>query len=253
MTVSKQIIEEFFIEFGIPFYPSGANSILFKSNDPQVAHEELKKSGILIRSVVDVDTYHINNGDVRSAKLFVKEYRKLLLKSFNKKVAFLDRDGTLIYEPQDTFQIDTLEQLKVLPGVITGLQKLIEQGFSLVMVTNQNGIGTEQFPKETFLKPHNALLTILAKKNIRFDRVLICPHLPADNCICRKPKLGLVTEYLEVIDKTESLFIGDRQTDVLLANAIGIKSQQMPTNGNFLNAVDSCLKLSSEAKNESTL
>lgn len=248
MVSAKETIEKFFIEFGIPFYLSGANFILFKPRNGQSVFTRLKNSGIMVRNVVDAETYRVTVGDVASATLFVEAYRKLLLKDFNNKVAFLDRDGTLINEPQDTFQVDTLEQLKILPGAITGLRKLIERGFSLVMVTNQNGIGTEEFPRDAFLKTHNALLSLFAQKDIRFDRVLICPHLPEENCTCRKPKLGLVTEYLEAIDQNVSLLIGDRQSDIVLADAMGIKSQQMPTNGNFLNAVDSCLKLFSEAK-----
>ncbi|MFH1536764.1 MAG: HAD-IIIA family hydrolase, partial [Patescibacteria group bacterium] len=90
-----------------------------------------------------------------------------------KKIAFLDRDGTLIYEPEETKQIDSLEKLKILPGVITGLKKLTKQGYKLVMISNQDGLETKSFPKKDFDKPQNEMLKIFKKNGIEFYKIFI--------------------------------------------------------------------------------
>jgi imidazoleglycerol-phosphate dehydratase/histidinol-phosphatase len=140
-----------------------------------------------------------------------------------KKVLFIDRDGTLIVEPPDQ-QIDSLQKLALLPGVIPALLKLRDAGFVFVLVSNQDGLGTPSFPRETFEEPHNFLRALLASQGIEFERELICPHFAADNCACRKPKTGLLDEYLrtESIDKAASYVIGDRETDLQLARNIGV-------------------------------
>lgn len=151
------------------------------------------------------------------------------------KYAFLDRDGTLIFEPEDTFQIDSIEKLKILDGVIEGLKKLQKQGFKLVMVTNQNGVGTSSFPTEDFEKPQAKLLEIFKENGIEFERIFVCPHLPEDNCACRKPKIGLVKKFLDEsrVDFGGSFVCGDRQTDKEFAENIGIKYVPMECNGTF--------------------
>lgn len=151
------------------------------------------------------------------------------------KYAFLDRDGTLIFEPQDTFQIDSVEKLKILPGVIEGLKKLQNQGFKLVMVTNQNGIGTLSFPTENFEKPQAKLLEIFQENGIEFERIFICPHLPVENCNCRKPKTGLVDKFFAEnnIDLEKSFFCGDRETDKEFAKNLDIQYVPMDCNGIF--------------------
>lgn len=146
-----------------------------------------------------------------------------------KKYAFVDRDGTMIVEPQDTFQIDSLDVLELLPGVIDCLKELQEDGYSLVMVSNQNGIGTPSFPQENFDIPQKAFEDILKNEGIEFDLVLVCPHFPEDNCECRKPKLGLVKDF-DDIDKENSIMIGDRDTDLEFAKNLGIRGIKIELN-----------------------
>jgi len=140
-------------------------------------------------------------------------------------VVFLDRDGTIIVEPPDE-QIDSLEKLELLPGVIEGLRLLQDKGFELVLVTNQDGLGTDRFPQASFDVPQKKLLGILQGEGITFTHVFICPHVPADQCGCRKPKTGLVTNYLKEkrLDLQRTFVIGDRETDVLFGKKIGCKT-----------------------------
>ena len=139
-------------------------------------------------------------------------------------VLFIDRDGTLIEEPDD-FQVDALEKIRLLPAVIPALLRLVNAGYRLVMVSNQDGLGTGSFPQEDFDRCQSHILALFASQGIRFDDILICPHLPNDGCTCRKPRTGLLTRLLARtdIDLERSAVIGDRQTDMQLAGNIGIR------------------------------
>ncbi len=151
------------------------------------------------------------------------------------KIAFLDRDGTLIHEPTDTKQIDSIEKLEILPGVIEGLQRLQRCGYRLVLVSNQDGMGTPSFPVADFEGAHKKFLAILEERGIVFDAAFICPHLPSDACACRKPNTGLVADFLKTtpIDREKSFVVGDRESDVQFAKNIGVRAYSMETNGRF--------------------
>ncbi len=151
------------------------------------------------------------------------------------KIAFLDRDGTLIYEPQDTGKIDSLDRLKILPGMIDGLRNLLADGYKLVMVSNQNGIGTEEFPLKSFEIPQQEFLKILSSEGVEFYKIFVCPHKLVDGCVCRKPKIGLVEEFVmsEKIDFDKSFMLGDRQTDIEFAKNLGVVGFKMITNAKF--------------------
>jgi imidazoleglycerol-phosphate dehydratase/histidinol-phosphatase len=140
-------------------------------------------------------------------------------------VAFVDRDGTIIEEPED-FQVDALDKVRLVPGVIAGLTALRDAGYRLVLVSNQDGLGTESFPRATFEPAHDFVIDLLATQGIVFDAEFICPHLPADGCNCRKPRTGLLTRYLgeNNLDLRRSCVIGDRPSDADLAANLGVRS-----------------------------
>jgi len=139
-----------------------------------------------------------------------------------KKTLFIDRDGTIIREPTDE-QIDSLDKLSFIPGAITALAKIAaETDFELVMVTNQDGLGTTSFPEENFWPAHNLVMETLAGEGARFAEVFIDRSFPADNSPYRKPGTAMLTQYLaKGVDLKNSFVIGDRQTDVELAKNLG--------------------------------
>src|ERR1041384_4212944 len=128
-----------------------------------------------------------------------------------KRVLFIDRDGTLIAEPED-FQVDSFEKLELLPGVITYLGKIsVETDFELVMVTNQDGLGTDAFPETDFYPVHDFLIQLLENEGIKFDAIYIDRSHAHENSPERKPKTGMLTKYLDGDYNLEGSFvIGDR-------------------------------------------
>ncbi len=139
-----------------------------------------------------------------------------------KKVLFIDRDGTLILEPADE-QIDSLEKLEFYPGVFTWLSKIAsDTDYELVMVTNQDGLGTDRFPENTFWPAHNKMMKSFENENIKFTQVLIDKSFPHENKPTRKPCIGMLTEFLSgKYDLENSYVIGDRLTDIELAKNLG--------------------------------
>lgn len=142
-----------------------------------------------------------------------------------KKILFIDRDGTIIKEPADE-QIDSLEKLEFLPAVLRNLYEIAKsKEYKLVMVTNQDGLGTSSFPEHTFHPAHNKMLNILENEGIIFDEILIDKTFPHEKSPNRKPEIGLVTHYLNNpnFDIQNSFVIGDRFTDIQLAKNLGCK------------------------------
>ncbi len=142
-----------------------------------------------------------------------------------KKVLFIDRDGTIIREPHD-FQVDVLEKLRFLTGAITNLAKLArETDYVLVMVTNQDGMGTDAFPESAFYPAQNFILQTLADEGVEFADVFVDRTMPHENASTRKPGTGMLTKYITgEYDLANSYVIGDRPTDVQLAKNLGAKA-----------------------------
>ena len=149
-----------------------------------------------------------------------------------RKFLFIDRDGCLIEEPADE-QIDSFEKLRLMPGVIPALLKLKSAGFRFVMVSNQDGLGTESFPQQDFDGPHQLLLQILSSQGIEFDAVHIDPSRPEDHSPNRKPGVGMLLDYLRDpgMDRARSAVIGDRETDLELAANMGLKGYRVGPEG----------------------
>ncbi|WP_106828294.1 bifunctional histidinol-phosphatase/imidazoleglycerol-phosphate dehydratase HisB [Parabacteroides pacaensis] len=143
-----------------------------------------------------------------------------------KRALFIDRDGTLVVEPPIDYQLDSLEKLEFYPGMIRNLYFIRKNlDFEFVMVTNQDGLGTESFPEETFWPAHNKILKTLNGEGIEFNRICIDPSLPEDHSPNRKPRTGMLTEYMTgEYDLSSSYVIGDRLTDVELAKNLGAKA-----------------------------
>jgi imidazoleglycerol-phosphate dehydratase/histidinol-phosphatase len=142
-----------------------------------------------------------------------------------KKVLFIDRDGTLIFEPED-FQIDSFSKLKFLPFVFSSLSKIAQEvDYELVMVSNQDGLGTESFPEDTFYPVQKFILQTLESEGVKFSEVHIDKTFGHENKPTRKPNTGMLTKYFsDEYDLANSYVIGDRQTDIQLAKNLGAKA-----------------------------
>lgn len=142
-----------------------------------------------------------------------------------KRVLFIDRDGTIIQEPED-FQVDRLEKLRFVPGAITSLAAIArETDYELVMVSNQDGLGTASFPEGDFAGPQEFMLATLAGEGVRFAGILIDRTLAAENSATRKPGTGMLGKYMsDGYDLANSWVIGDRPTDVELAANLGARA-----------------------------
>ena len=141
------------------------------------------------------------------------------------KLVILDRDGTIIKEPPDE-QIDSLEKLEFVPGLISGLKLLSSAGYALIIASNQDGLGGDDYPDKSYRLVQDKIISLLAGEGITFDDEFICPHRPSDNCECRKPKTGLVDDYITKIkpDPERSFVIGDRASDISFGKALGFRT-----------------------------
>jgi imidazoleglycerol-phosphate dehydratase/histidinol-phosphatase len=143
-----------------------------------------------------------------------------------KKVLFIDRDGTLVIEPPVDYQLDSLEKLEYYPGVFQGLSNIVKElDYELVMVTNQDGLGSDSFPEDTFWPAQNKIIQAFENEGILFSEILIDKSFPADNAPTRKPRTGLLQKYIHGnYDLENSYVIGDRATDIGLAQNLKCKS-----------------------------
>ncbi|GAB7086234.1 bifunctional histidinol-phosphatase/imidazoleglycerol-phosphate dehydratase HisB [Marinifilum fragile] len=174
-----------------------------------------------------------------------------------KKVLFIDRDGTLILEPPVDYQVDSLEKLEFYPAVFRGLSKIVDQlDYELVMVTNQDGLGTDSYPEETFWPSHNKMLKTFSNEGIKFADICIDRTFPEENAPTRKPGTALLTKYFsEEYDLANSYVIGDRWTDVELAKNLGSKAIFITSSGNIgddelkdsKNVLQACISLATDS------
>jgi imidazoleglycerol-phosphate dehydratase/histidinol-phosphatase len=146
--------------------------------------------------------------------------------NISKKVLFIDRDGTLVIEPPIDLQLDSLEKLEFYPGVFQWLSRIAKElNYRLVMVTNQDGLGTPAFPEDSFWPAQHKIIQAFKNEGVEFAEVLIDRSFPADNCPTRKPGTAMLTHYLKGgYNLAESYVIGDRVTDIELAQNLGCKS-----------------------------
>jgi len=149
-----------------------------------------------------------------------------------KKVLFIDRDGTLVLEPPVDYQLDSLEKLEYYPKVFQYLAKIaLELDYELVMITNQDGLGTASFPENTFWPAQNKIITAFEKEGVVFSEVLIDKTFPHENANTRKPRTGLLTKYFsQDYDLENSFVLGDRMTDMELAKNLGAKGIYLSKN-----------------------
>ncbi len=230
----KERVKNALKTFELKIFPSDANFLLFRiPQASEVQKNSAKKNGVVIRDRSKMplleNCLRVSIGTPQENDRFLKELNKIL-----QKVAFIDRDGVILFEPQDDFQVDSLEKYKILPNVQKGLADLKKKGYKLVMVSNQDGIGTSSFPEKDFLLVQNKMIEDLETE---FDEIFVCPHFAKDNCECRKPKIGMVREFFKntPINCAESFVMGDRDSDMELAKNLGVRGVKVETNGAFSN------------------
>ncbi|GAA4245932.1 bifunctional histidinol-phosphatase/imidazoleglycerol-phosphate dehydratase HisB [Winogradskyella damuponensis] len=150
-----------------------------------------------------------------------------------KKVLFIDRDGTLAIEPPIDFQLDSLEKLEFYPGVFQWISRIAKEfDYELVMVTNQDGLGTDSFPEDTFWPAQNKIIQAFKNEGVEFSEILIDKSFPEDNAPTRKPRTGLLNKYIHGnYDLKNSFVIGDRATDIELAKNLGSKGIYINSEG----------------------
>jgi imidazoleglycerol-phosphate dehydratase/histidinol-phosphatase len=149
-----------------------------------------------------------------------------------RRIVFLDRDGTLNEEPPDE-QVDSLEKIRLMPGVIPALLDVRRAGFELAIVTNQDGLGTASLPAARFDAAHRFILDLFASQGVEFAAVFVCPHFKHDGCACRKPGTALVRDYLAAapVDLPRSFMVGDRDTDMEFAANLGLVGLRIALGG----------------------
>ena len=149
-----------------------------------------------------------------------------------RKVLFLDRDGTLVVEPEDK-QVDAISKVRLMPGVIPALLRAKAAGFEFVIVSNQDGIGTPSFPLSEFESTQDYIRNLFLSQGISFSEEFYCPHFSGDGCGCRKPRAGLIADFVanNDIDRSRSAVIGDRDTDLELASNLGLRGFKVAASG----------------------
>jgi imidazoleglycerol-phosphate dehydratase / histidinol-phosphatase len=148
------------------------------------------------------------------------------------KVLFVDRDGTLVEEPPDE-QVDDVGKIRFMPEVFAAMKQARALGYRLVMVTNQDGLGSASFPQAAFDVPHQFIMEAFSSQGVEFDAVFVCPHRKSDGCECRKPKIKLVENYVreQDVDLAQSVMIGDRDTDLEFARNLGVRGMRVRRHG----------------------
>ena len=142
-------------------------------------------------------------------------------KSAKLPIVFLDRDGTIIV---DKVYLNNPDEVEFIDGVIDGLKKLVKARYKLVIVTNQSGVSRGLVQVENLYAIHDRICKELRRFGVEIFKIYYCPHLPEDNCGCRKPKTGMIKEIESLIDKENSYVIGDKQTDIGFGKNLGIKT-----------------------------
>ena len=224
-------------------FPTDANFFLFRTADADALYGYLVDHGVMVRNRsrvkglegclrVTIGTPEENRRVVGLLHAYTNKERSAAPAASApaaaeqplRRALFIDRDGTLIEEPEDE-QIDSLEKLAFVPGVLTALPSVARLDYELVMVSNQDGLGTDSFPEDTFHPAHNKMLRALEGEGVRFDEQLIDRTFPHENAPTRKPGTAMLTRYLAGdYDLAHSYVIGDRLTDVALAKNMGCKA-----------------------------